>query len=285
MTTNPYFRKAVRSEQDLIDDLAIEVIKINGFDMIYLPRTLVREDELLGEDRSPSSFSCGRAIEMYVKSVDGFEGDGEVFSRYGLEIQDQVTLVVAKRRFEQELCDLGIKTPREGDLIYFPLSKGLFEINFVERENPFYQLNNISTYTLTCTQFRYTGENFNTGWSNIDAVTSDHMQEYKILYLGAGSGNYTEGEVVIQGDGSSVAALVQEWNTVSKSLYVIGVTGDFESGVIVEGQSSGTQYLLSSTGATSGIYSVPDPDEINTELEIGNLFDFTDTDPFSEGDL
>ena len=131
MATNPYFRKAVRSEQDLIDDLAVEVIKINGFDMVYLPRTLVREDELFGEDRSPSRFSTGREIEMLVESVDGFEGDGEVFGRFGLEIKDNVSLLVARRRFEKEFADLGYTAPREGDLLYFPISGGLFEIDYV----------------------------------------------------------------------------------------------------------------------------------------------------------
>ena len=121
MATNPYFRKAVPAEQDLIDDLSIEVIKINGFDMVYLPRTLVREDELFGEDRSPSRFSTGREIEMLVESVDGFEGDGEVFSRFGLEIKDNVSLLVARKRFEKEFADLGFLSPREGDLLYFPI--------------------------------------------------------------------------------------------------------------------------------------------------------------------
>jgi len=284
MATNPYFRKAVPAEQDLIDDLSIEVIKINGFDMVYLPRTLVREDELFGEDRSPSRFSTGREIEMLVESVDGFEGDGEVFSRFGLEIKDNVSLLVARKRFEKEFADLGFLTPREGDLLYFPISGGIFEIDYVERENPFYQLNKISTYKITCSLFRFSGEDFQTGFSQIDGVTSDHLEQLETLVLGAGSGNYTEGETVIQGSGSTIAALVQEWNSASETLFVSGVTGTFQVGVTVEGQSSTTEYLLGSTGVTNE-FVVPDRDEDNVEFENSALFDFTDLDPFSEGDL
>ena len=284
MATNPYFRKAVRSEQDLIDDLSIEVIKINGFDMVYLPRTLVREDELFGEDRSPSRFSTGREIEMLVDNVDGFEGDGEVFSRFGLEIKDNVSLIVARKRFEKEFADLGFKSPREGDLLYFPISGGLFEIDYVERENPFYQLNKISTYKITCSLFRYTGEDFQTGWTVIDGVTSDNTEQYTTLVLGAGSGNYREGETVIQGAGSTIAGQVQEWLSASTTLYVTGLTGEFQAGITVEGQSSGTKYLLGSTGTTAE-FAVSDSNEDNLEFENNNLFDFTDTDPFSEGDL
>jgi len=284
MATNPFFRKAVPAEQDLIDDLSVEVIKINGFDMIYLPRTLVREDELFGEDRSPSRFSTGREIEMLVESVDGFEGDGEAFTRYGLEIKDNVSLLVARKRFEKEFADLGFKTPREGDLLYFPISGGLFEIDYVERENPFYQLNKISTYKITCSLFRYSGEDFNTGWNIVDGVTSDHQTQFKTLVLGAGSGNYTEGETVVQGSGITIAGQVQEWLSASTTLYVTGTTGAFQTGITVEGQSSGAKYLLGTTGTTSH-FAVNDADEDNLEFEVGNLFDFTDTDPFSEGDL
>lgn len=272
------------SEQDLIDDLAIEVIKINGYDMVYLPREFVREDELFGEDRSPSSFTTGREIEMLVDSVDGFEGDGELFSRFGLEIKDNVTLSVARRRFEQEFADLGFDTPREGDLIFFPISGGLFEIDFVERHNPFFQLNKISTYQMTCSLFRYTGESFDTDWSEIDGMTASQRTQFTVLTLGAGSGNYSEGEFVIQGDGSTIAAQVEEWYSASTTLHISGVTGSFQDGVAVVGQSSGVSYTLSSSGITNQ-FAVNDIASDNSEFELQSPFDFTDTDPFSGGDL
>jgi len=287
MATNPYFRKAVRSEQDLIDDLSVEVIKIHGFDMVYLPRTLVRKDELFGEDRSPSRFSTGREIEMLVESVDGFEGDGEIFSRIGLEIRDNVSLVVSRKRFEQEFSDLGIKTPREGDLLYFPISGAIFEINFVERENPFYQLNKISTYKITCSLFRYTGEDFETGWSDIDGITSDHVQKFTELVLGSGSGNYREGEYVYQGSlyaGATIVGKVEEWSSSTNTLLISGVTGTFQAGVSVVGNTSNATYTLGTAGITN-VSAITDVITNNLDFEIGNLIDFTDRDPFSEGDL
>lgn len=285
MATNPYFRKAVRSEQTLIDDLCVEVIKINGFDMVYIPRSLVRRDEILGEDRSPSRFSTGREIEMMVENVDGFEGEGEVFSKFGLQIKDNIILIVSKRRFEEEFADMpNISTPREGDLLYFPISDGLFEINFVEREHPFFQLNKINTYKLTCSLFQYTGESFETGWSKIDGLSGGHLEKFHTLVLGVGSGEYTEGERVVQGNGSTIAALVQEWDTASNILYVTGITGEFQVGITVSGELSGTDYILGSTGTTS-TFSTFDDSNDNKDYEVSGLFDFSDIDPFSEGDL
>ena len=285
MATNPYFRKTVRSEQNLIDDLSIEVIKIHGYDMIYLPRTLVREDELFGEDRSPSRFSSGVEIEMLVESVDGFEGDGEAFTRFGLEIRDNIVLLVSKTRFEQELACHNLTEPREGDLLYFPISNGFFEIDFVERHSPFFQLSKINTFKLTCSAFRYTGENFNTGWSKLDGLTSDHRIKLQKLTLGTGSGSYLEGEIVVQGDGSTIAALVEEWNSSSKILEVSSVTGDFQTtGITVAGLSSGAEYLLGTVEQTNSEI-VPGFNNDNLGFERENLIDFTDTDPFSQGDL
>lgn len=285
MATNPYFRKTVRSEQTLIDDLSIEVIKIHGYDMIYLPRTLVREDELFGEDRSPSRFSSGVEIEMLVESVDGFEGDGEAFTRFGLEIKDNIILLVSKTRFEQELACHNLTEPREGDLLYFPISNGFFEIDFVERHSPFFQLSKINTFKLTCSAFRYTGENFNTGWSKLDGLTSDHRTKLQKLTLGTGVGSYLEGEIVVQGDGSTIAALVEEWNSSSKILEVSSVTGDFQTtGITVAGLSSGAEYLLGTVEQTNSEV-VPGFNNDNLEFERENLIDFTDTDPFSQGDL
>lgn len=286
MATNPYFRKSVRSEQDLIDDLSVEIIKIHGFDMVYLPRTLVREDELFGEDRSPSRFSTGIEIEMLVENVDGFEGDGEIMSKFGLEIKDNISLLVARRRFEKEFSHLGFLSPREGDLIWFPISGALFEINFVERENPFYQLNRISTYKMTCSLFQYTGEKFETGWSSIDGVTSDHTDRYRELTFSSGTGEYLEGEFVFQGatlSGATIAGRVEEWES-PVTLFVTGVTGTFQTGITVEGALSGAKYILSTSGLTN-IFAIKDPSTDNLEFEIGNLIDFTDRDPFSEGDF
>ncbi len=207
-------------EQNLVEDLSIESIKINGRDMIYIPRSLLDKDELFGEDNS-AKFSKGYEFEMYVQSVNGFEGDGDILSKFGIQINDRMELVVARKRFEQEVTTFQptIIRPREGDLIFFPLSRTLFEINFVEHENPFYQVGKLYTYLLICEAFTYSQEDLDTGFSTID---------------------------------------------------------DFETSV--QGLSGDTIIPLTTTGQTAG-----DNDIIQDFQNDLSIFDFTDTDPFSEG--
>jgi hypothetical protein len=162
------------SEQNLVEDLSVESIKINGRDMIYIPRQLLDEDRLFGEDNS-AKFSKGYEFEMYIQSVNGFEGDGDILSKFGIQINDRMNLVVARKRFEQEVTtyEPSITRPREGDIIYFPLSRTLFEINFVEHENPFYQLGKLYTYLLICETFTYGQEDMDTGFSTVDSLESN----------------------------------------------------------------------------------------------------------------
>ena len=124
-----------KEEQNLLEDLVIESIQIHGINCFYLPRTLVNEDELYGED-TLSKFNFATPIEMYLESLDGFTGDGDFISKFGLEIRDSINLTVSKKRFRETMNEstyYDIDIPREGDLIYFPISKGLFEIKFAAR--------------------------------------------------------------------------------------------------------------------------------------------------------
>jgi hypothetical protein len=171
MATNPYINQNLRSEQNLAEDITIETIKAMGRDMIYIPRTLVNLDTIFGEDEI-SRFDNTFSIEMYIESVQGFEGAGDLISQMGLDIKDKVNLRVSRKRFTQEITNSipTITRPREGDLVYFPLSNTTFEINFVEHENPFYQLGNLYTYQLQCEVFTYSNEDFNTGNSVVDEI-------------------------------------------------------------------------------------------------------------------
>lgn len=172
MATNPFFNHKPAQSSRLLEDLTIEAIKMYGKDMVYLPRTLVREDTIFGEDNA-SKFSDGIEMEMYIESVDGF-GVNDQITQFGLEIQDTVDLVVAKKIFERGLSHIeNITHPREGDLIYFPLSNYIFEVKYVEHENPFYQLGKLYTYRLSCQLFRYSHEEMETGWSEIDKIETD----------------------------------------------------------------------------------------------------------------
>ena len=290
MATNQYFNKFKNTaEQTLVQDLVDETIKIHGVDMVYVPRTLVNVDEIFGEDRQPK-FENGRELEMYIESYDGFEGEGEVMTSVGLSIKDEMTLTVSKRRFLEVFADKNYPYPREGDLVFFPLSNGLFEINFVEREQNFFNFGKIFSYQLKCSLFRYAGSDFDTGFDQIDGVTSTAVDQLYIAEMGStGSGNFTEGEVAYLYDTSGVTGAtmnVIDWNSSTKKAELQLVSGDVDNFRNLFGNSSGATYHIDSIGLTSDFF-VKDVFEDNTSfgLESSSFLDFTDTDPFSEGDL
>lgn len=135
MARNIYFSEAVRSEQHLYENIIIESLKMYGQDVYYLPRTIVNENRILGEDVS-SQFSNSYKIEMYIENTEGFEGEGDLFTKFGVEIRDEATFVVARRRWNNTVGrvdnEIEGERPREGDLVYLPLSKSLFEVMHVE---------------------------------------------------------------------------------------------------------------------------------------------------------
>jgi|TARA_B100000085_G_scaffold260515_1_gene264097 hypothetical protein len=168
---NLYFSAGARSEQNLYEDLIIESIKIYGQDLYYLPRDLVNVDDVFRED-PVSKFNSNYLLEMYVDNIDGFDGEGDLFTKFGVEIRDQVTFTVAKRRWQQTVMRYdneiqGIR-PLEGDLVFTPFSKKIFQIMHVEHEQPFYQLNNLPVFKLQCELFEYNDEDFDV---NNDAIT------------------------------------------------------------------------------------------------------------------
>ena len=178
--TNLYFNNyANLGEQTLIEDLIIESIKIYGIECYYMPRTLVAEDNIFGEDPL-SKFEQAYNIEMYIKSVDGFEGEGDFLSRFNIEIRDEITFVVARRRWSEEIAEDqstpvdgdGVARPAEGDLIYFPLNGKIFEVKFVEHEAVFYQMGDLQTYELRCELYEYSYEEIDTGIASIDGVVT-----------------------------------------------------------------------------------------------------------------
>ncbi len=183
MTSNLYFNNyAFSGEQNLIEDLIVESIKIYGMDVQYLPRTIVAEDSFFGEDPL-SKFTDSYEMEMYIKNVEGFEGEGDFLSRFNLEIRDQITFTVSQRRWAEEVTlgdthtdDEGnnIGRPAEGDLIYFPLTGKIYEIKFIEHESIFYQMGALQTYDLTCELFQYSHEVIDTGRTDIDQIEDDY---------------------------------------------------------------------------------------------------------------
>jgi hypothetical protein len=202
MPTNVYFSHGTRNEQYLIEDLIIESLKIYGNEFFYIPRTLVSKDEILGEDRL-SKFTSSFPIEMYFENVDSLDGQGAFIQKFGLMMEQSATLVVARRRWDQLVGRYGqtiIPTrPCEGDLIYFPLTKGLFEIKFVKHQDPFYQLGKLYVYKLQIELFQYASENIDTGIREIDAFET--LKTFTTNTTRSPAGEITRITVTNQGSG------------------------------------------------------------------------------------
>lgn len=172
MPVNKFFNNFdATNEQQLFDKLVVESIQIFGQDMFYIPRNINNYDALYTAD-DQSSYTKTFLVDFYTKSVDGFGGDRDFMSKFGVEIRDQIILIVSRTTFEKEVTSVKstIIRPREGDLIYFPLNKKVFMIRFVDPREFFYQFGYMPTYELTCELFEYSNEEFNTGIPEIDIM-------------------------------------------------------------------------------------------------------------------
>jgi len=171
MSTNFFFNNFKSSqEQNLLESLVVESIKIYGEDMYYVPRNVNNLDQLYTAD-DQSSYTQAFMVELYIKSVDGFGGDGNFMSKFGLEIRDQVVFSIAQRTFNQEIgMYIPLTRPREGDIIFFPLNNKCFQIKYVNKFEMFYQLGSLQTWELTCELFEYSDEIFDTGIPEIDVL-------------------------------------------------------------------------------------------------------------------
>ena len=225
-TTNVYFTQGTKSEQMLIEDIIIESLKIYGQEVFYIPRTLVSKDEILGEDRL-SKFTSSFPIEMYFENVDSFDGQGAFIQKFGLMMEQSATLVVARRRWEQLVGRYGQTTipsrPNEGDLIYFPLSKGLFEVKFVQHQDPFYQLGKLYVYKLQVELFQYASEKIDTGIKDVDAFES--LKTFSTDTTRNVHGQVTAINVTNQGSGYTTTPTVTLTSNTGRGATAIAVRG------------------------------------------------------------
>ena len=245
MPTNVYFDTGTRPEQALYEDLIIEQLRIYGQDVYYIPRRLVSEDKLFGED-SLSSFEDAYLIEMYVDNVDGYEGEKELMSKFGLDIQDDATFTVARRRWEQFVSiDNNVIVslrPNEGDLIYWSKGNKLFEITFVDHDDPFYQVHNLPTYKLKCKTFEYGSEDIDTGIAEIDAIETDNSldqlaYQVSLEQIGTFNENFSledSSGLIIQETSGSGDNIISEDETHGGSLVIENSVESAESAYIVQ---------------------------------------------------
>ena len=224
MATNPYFESsftAKNHDQLLYEDLVIESIKIHGRDYYYLPRTMQNFDKFFGEDTT-SVFKDVSSVEMYLESVTGWEGEQDFISKFGMEIRDEATLVVSRKRFAETVGkDFNIPHPREGDILVFPFEVDervrAFEITWVDDEPTFYQIGKINTFRIKVRLYEYNGEDFDTGVREIDQYNK-YQYAQRIQLKEGGSGLFEAGEIVRQGN--NFEAMVITFDTEEMELVV-----------------------------------------------------------------
>ena len=187
-------------EQMFMGNLIIESIELYGQDIYYLPRTYVNKDTIFQEVES-SNFTQALAIRAYVNNVDGWEGQGELLSKFGVRIEDKTTFIFSRTKFTEKVDDNAVLNvegrPNEGDLIWFPTTKHLFEIKFVEAERPFYQLGKGYVWECQCELFEYSDEKLDTGVAAIDAIETAFANSIKLVMDAGGSGDFTVGEEIV----------------------------------------------------------------------------------------
>ena len=273
MATSVYFDKGTNSEQNLYEDLIIEQLKVFGQDVYYLPRTLQKEDTLWGED-TLSKYDDAYGIEMYLEEVEGYGGDKELAGRFGLEIRDEATFVVSRRRWLELVStdsNLIVNTrPNEGDLIYFPSGGKLFEIDFVDHDDPFYQVNNLPVFKLHCHLFEYSGEVLDTDITAIDAIeTTASLDALFYQFTLETEADYNENMALEDGD-----LLLEE--TAGDNILSETDTGSTGNSLITEYGD----YLISEAYVIDDIDESADNVFIQTEADA--ILDFSEGNPFGE---
>ena len=304
MPRNVFFSQAVKSEQNLYEDLIVESLQIYGQDIYYVPRTLVSRDNILGEDPA-SKFDDAYLMEAYLENIDGFEGAGDLMSKFGLEIRDEATFVISRRVWERLVgkfsTNVSDPRPQEGDVIFLPMTNSFFEINFVEDDSPFYQLSNLPVYRMQCSLFEYADEDFDTGIETIDLKTGQSAYQVFLDVTVSGGNHFEVGETVSQivSTGITVSGEVQQRTKTSDiagtyGISNIGVTGS--AGVAKDFIVSSTAVLTGGTNSYTGtitkVYDVSDNTETFTtdgaaenvaiELEADSFIDFTESNPFGD---
>ena len=283
MATNTYFTQGTTGEQDLVGSLVVEQIKMFGKDVYYIPRTLVKSDDTFGED-TLSKFTGAFLLEAYIEDASGFRGDGDMFSKFGVRISDQVTFIVSRTRFTEAVDDnaqlIVEGRPNEGDLIHFPLANKTFEIQFVEHEVPFYQLGKVHVWGLRCELFEYSDEDIETGVAAVDQIEVDFSVAVTVNFATGGSGDFTVGEVVAGGT-SNVTAEVKSWDSTTRQLQVYNRSGIFTIPETVTGQTSGAAWTSASYNTLNNTSSEFDQNSA-FETNADGILDFSEGNPFGE---
>ena len=283
---NTYFSHGTHSEKTLYEDLIIEQLKIYGQDTYYLPREEITRDDVLGN--STDKFTDAYAIEMYVEDVNGFAGQGDLVGKFGIEVRDELTFVVSRRQFEILVDNtsntLSINRPREGDIIWMPLFKKFWQIDFVEDEDPMYQINDLPIFKLKCSMWEYSSESVETGVEDIDdrldTVTLDVLENQISLE----SGTTSSGSLLSENITGDVQVLLSEAGDT-----IVDETDS--DNIILEDDPNYLEYIILEDAVTDNLATdTGDSDNKAFDTAAGlddfdsdnDIFDFSENNPFGD---
>ena len=268
-------------EQKFIENLVVESIEIYGQDIFYVPRTIVNKDTVFGED-SDTKFESAKAIRAYVNNVEGWEGQGELLSKFGVRIEDKTTFIFSRDKFKEHVDDSTVLNvegrPNEGDLIWFPTTKHLFQIMFVEAEKPFYQLGKGYVWECQCELFEYSDEEIDTGITDLDNIETAFANAITVGLVAGGSGTFTAGETVTGGT-SNVTAEVKSFDAATRTLIVINRSGTFSVPETITGGTSSASWTTATYNTIQNTNSEYDQNN-DFETADNDIIDFTETNPF-----
>lgn len=283
MATRTVFHHTnVTTEQKLHEDLIIEAIQIYGQDVYYLPRTNAVIDTFFGEDAGSTLYDTAIPVEMYVKDVEAFEGEGSFMQQFGLEIKDQTTFTIARKVFTD--LNTGLNQPKEGDLVWFPLINAMFKIQFVEDQSIFYQLGHLPVFDLQCELFDFQHEVFRTGIAEIDEygrkIAEDSTYDLEV----GGVGSFEVGENVFQGtlNDPTFNAVVKDFDPLGPSITLFSSTG-LPGAVTLTGEDSGAAWVVDLPIDTTQIeMESSGGDNWIIEEEATTFLDFSEKNPFGD---
>jgi len=283
---NTYFSHGTQAEKNLYEDLIIEQLKIYGQDTYYLPREEITRDSVLGN--TTDKFTDAYAIEMYVEDVNGFAGQGDLIGKFGLEVRDELTFVVSRRTFEVLVDNtsntLSINRPREGDIIWMPLFKKFWQIDFVEDEDPMYQINDLPIFKLKCSMWEYSSESVETGVGDIDDRLDTVTMDLLVNQISLESGTTSSGALLSENIVGDVEAVLTEAGE-----FLIDETDS--DNMLYEDDPEYVEYILLEDAVTENMATDPiGGDNAAFDAAAGlddfdsnnDIFDFTENNPFGD---
>lgn len=291
MAVSPYFNHypandTKNNEYRLLENVISESISIMGTNCYYIPRESWDSGDMIFGEYAQSAFHKAILIDAYIANVEGFEGQSDFFSKFGLEIRETSNFVVSRHTFRRLVPSTLRQRPQEGDLVYIPVFHRLFEIKFIEEELMFFSQGNRNPYVyeMRCELFRYSEEEIATGVPDVDQVASDNAYVIQLRLNTNGSGNYSVGDLVYQSPDGTYAnntahATMKQWFKANGTMFVYNVTGGFGNGTLYA-NSSNARYNVTTTDTRSDFngYNIFDNEELKTDQDL--ILDLSEINPF-----